>query len=76
MQVQWKEAQAPVHTVARLTLMSKSHLLQHAGEATSFDVTGNAMPDSEPVGSINRARWSGELASRQARMRPDASRER
>ena len=57
-------------------LASRSCYRQHAGEATSFDVTGNAMPDSEPVGSINRARWSGELASRQARMRPDASRER
>jgi len=73
--VEWKEAQAPFHTVARLTLISKSHLSQQADETTYFDVTGNAMPDSEPVGSINRARWRGELVSRQARMRPDASRE-
>jgi arylsulfatase A-like enzyme len=35
-----------------------------------FDVTGNAAPDSMPVGSINRARWSGEVASRKARWTP------
>jgi hypothetical protein len=33
-----------------------------------FDVTGHSMPDSTPVGSINRARWQGEVASRKARM--------
>jgi hypothetical protein len=46
-----------------------------AGEATYFDVKGNATPDSKPVGSINRARCSGEIASRKARMRADSSRE-
>src|SRR5437762_14362292 len=35
---------------------------------TSFDVTGNALPDSTPGGSINRARRQGELASRKARL--------
>jgi hypothetical protein len=69
--VEWKESQAPFYTVARLTLVPQSHLSEHAAAATYFDVTGNAMPDSAPVGSINRARWGGEVASRQARMRPD-----
>jgi hypothetical protein len=73
--VEWKESEAPVHTVARLTLVAKSHLSQHAGETTYFDVTGNAMPDSVPIGSINRARWRGEVASREARMRLDPGRE-
>ena len=59
-------------TVARLTLLSQSQLPQDAGAATSFDVTGNATPDSTPVGSINRARWQGAVASRKARMRADS----
>jgi len=65
--VEWNEAEAPFHTVARLTLLSKSQLPPEAGEATYFDVTGNATPDSTPVGSINRARRQGEVASRKAR---------
>jgi hypothetical protein len=73
--VEWKEAQAPFHTVARLTLVPKSQLSVHASEATYFDVTGNATPDSGPVGSINRARWPAEVASRQARMRADTDHE-
>jgi hypothetical protein len=65
--VEWKEAQAPFHTVARLTLLPKSQLPQDAGESVYFDVTGHSLPDSTPLGSINRARWPGELASRKAR---------
>ena len=65
--VEWKEAEAPFHTVARLTLLPKSQLLAGAAEATYFDVTGNSTPDSTPVGSINRARWPAEVASRKAR---------
>jgi len=66
--VEWNEAEAPFHTVARLTLLSKSQLPQDAGEATYFDVTGHSTPDSMPIGSINRARQRGEVASRKARM--------
>ena len=73
--VEWSEAEAPFHTVARLTLLSKSQLRLDACEATYFDVTGNSTPDSKPLGSINRARRSGEVASRKARMRTDSSRE-
>jgi hypothetical protein len=67
--VEWKEAEAPFHTVARLTLMPGSQLSQNESEVTYFDVTGNSTPDSVPVGSINRARWAGEAASREARLR-------
>ncbi len=67
--VNWNEADAPFHTVARLTLLPKSQLAPKDADAISFDVTGNASPDSAPVGSINRARQQGEVASRNARLR-------
>jgi hypothetical protein len=67
--VDWKESEAPFHTVARLTLLSNSQLSVEAADAISFDVTGNAAPDSTPIGSINRARQHGEVASRKARQR-------
>jgi hypothetical protein len=70
--VEWSEAEAPFHTVARLTLLPKSQLPMDASESTYFDVTGNSTPDSTPVGSINRARWPAEVASRKARMRADS----
>ncbi len=66
--VKWNEAEAPFHTVARLTLLSKSQLSAEAAEATYFNVTGHSTPDSTPLGSINRARYSGEVASRKARL--------
>jgi hypothetical protein len=66
--VEWNEAEAPFHTVARLTLLSKSQLRLDAAEATYIDVTGSSTPDSTPLGSINRARWPAEVASRKARM--------
>jgi hypothetical protein len=65
--IEWKERQAPFHGVARLTLLPKSQLAAKEADAISFDVTGNASPDSTPVGSINRARQQGEVASRKAR---------
>jgi hypothetical protein len=66
--VAWNESESPFHTVARLTLLSKAQLPPVAGEATYFDVTGHSTPDSMPLGSINRARWPAEVASRKARM--------
>lgn len=72
--IEWNEAQAPFHIVARLTLLPKSHLSPEASGATYFDVTENAMPDSKPVGSMNRARWPGEVASRKARLSTGAAR--
>jgi hypothetical protein len=71
--IEWNETQAPFHTVARLTLLPKSQLTAEASEAVYFDVTGNATPDSTPLGSINRARWPAEVASRKARMRTDSN---
>jgi hypothetical protein len=71
--VEWNEAQAPFHTIARLTLLSKSQLQPDAAEATYIDVTGNSTSDSTPLGSINRARRPAEVASRQARMRREAA---
>jgi len=65
--VEWKEAEAPFHTVGQLTLLPNSQLSLAASEAVYFDVTGNSTPDSTPVGSINRARWPAEVASRNAR---------
>jgi hypothetical protein len=71
--IDWNETQAPFHTVARLTLLPKSQLAPKDADAISFDVTGNASPDSAPVGSINRARQHGEVASKNARlMQPHA----
>jgi hypothetical protein len=67
--VEWNETEAPFHKVGRLTLLPKSQLPAEQADATSFDVTANATPDSAPVGSINRARQQGEVASRIARMR-------
>jgi hypothetical protein len=66
--VEWNEAQAPFHTIGRLTLQRKSQLSPEESNATYFDVTGNSTPDSTPVGSINRARRLAEVASRKARM--------
>jgi hypothetical protein len=66
--IEWNEVEAPFHTVGRLTLLAKSHLQPEAADATYIDVTGNSTPDSRPLGSINRARWHAEVASRTARM--------
>jgi hypothetical protein len=72
--IEWNEADSPFHTIARLTLLPKSHLSPDAAAAVYFDVTGNSTPDSTPVGSINRARWPAEVASRKARMQAASSR--
>jgi hypothetical protein len=67
--VEWDEKLAPFITVGRLTLEANSRLSREASEAVYFDVTGNATPDSKPIGSINRARWQAEMACRKARMK-------
>jgi len=67
--VVWNEAEAQFHKVARLTLVPKSHLSPQESHVTYFDVTGHSTPDSRPVGSINRARWRAEAASKEARLR-------
>jgi len=65
--VEWNEAEAPFHVIARLALRRNSQLSLEASAATYFDVTNNSTPDSRPVGSINRARCPAEVASRRAR---------
>jgi hypothetical protein len=67
--IEWDEVIAPFITVGRLTLEENSQLSREASEVVYFDVTGNATPDSKPVGSINRARWQAEVACRKARMK-------
>jgi hypothetical protein len=71
--IEWNEAEAPFHTIARLTLLPKSHLQADEAEAIYFDVTGHSTPDTTPVGSINRARQPAEVASREARTRTDSA---
>jgi mono/diheme cytochrome c family protein len=66
--VEWPEAQAPFYAVGRLTLLPQSELSQAECEAWSIDVTEHALPGHRPIGSINRARWVAEAASRKARM--------
>jgi hypothetical protein len=71
--VKWKEAEAPFHTVGRLTLLAQSQIRPEAGETVYFDVTMHSTPDSTPIGSINRARAFGDAASREARLRVNNS---
>jgi hypothetical protein len=56
--VEWKEEQAPFHTIGRLTFQPKSQLSPEESNATYFDVTGNSTPDRRPLGaSIAPAIW-------------------
>ena len=66
--VEWKESQAPFHVVGRLTLVAKSEMPVEECEPKSINVTDHATPDSQPLGSINRARRAAEVASREARL--------
>jgi hypothetical protein len=65
--IDWSEVKAPFHTIARLTLVPQSHIGPDAADEVYFDVTGHSTPDSTPLGSVNRARWPSEVASRKAR---------
>ena len=66
--VEWPEAQAPFYTVGRLTLEPNSILPDAECQAGFIDVTKFSLPDHRPIGSINRARWVAESASRKARL--------
>lgn len=68
--VEWNEKQAPFHTVARLRLIPKSELSPDACEAMHIDVTEHSTTENTPLGSLNRARWVAEAASRKARLAP------
>jgi hypothetical protein len=65
---EWKESETPFHVVGRLTLERDSLLADADCQAAYIDVTEHSTPDSRPIGSINRARWSPEAASRKARL--------
>ena len=67
-QPEWNEHETPFHAVARLTLERNSILPDDQCQAGYIDVTEHSTPDSRPIGSINRARWSPEASSRKARM--------
>ena len=66
--IEWNEYEAPFHTVGRLRLLPKSVLQPADTESFSIDVTEHSTPGSRPIGSINRARWHAEKASREARL--------
>ena len=66
--VEWSEADAPFHVVGRLTLLPASQWSDEACAAMYIDVTEHSTPESRPIGSINRARWAAESASRKARL--------
>ena len=65
--IEWKESESPFHPVGRLRLLPKSVLTPAEAEAFSIDVTEHSTPETRPIGSINRARWSAEAASREVR---------
>jgi hypothetical protein len=74
--VEWKEGEAPFHVVGRLTLTPDSALSEEECQAQYIDVTEHSTPESHPLGSINRARWFAESASRRVRLgavAPDAA---
>ena len=64
---EWKETDAPFHTVGRLTLVPRSPLSPDECEAMYIDVTEHSTPESRPLGSLNRARWAAEHESRKKR---------
>jgi hypothetical protein len=66
--VEWNEHESPFHGVGRLRLLPQSVLPPAQTETFSIDVTQHSTPDSRPIGSINRARWHAESASRAARL--------
>jgi catalase len=66
--LEWKESEAPFHSIGRLTVLKGSRLGPEETKAVYFDVTGHSSSDSTPVGSINRARALSEAATRMARL--------
>jgi hypothetical protein len=66
--VEWKETQAPFHIVGQLRLLPGSQSPRDVCEAMHIDVRENSTADTEPLGSINRARWAAESRSRKARL--------
>jgi hypothetical protein len=65
--VEWPEPQAPFHIVARLRLLSMPPLDHAIADRLYIDVTEHSLPEHQPVGAVNRARWHAQAASRKAR---------
>ena len=59
--VKWREEKTPFHTIARLTLLSKSCFAAKAAEATYFDVTENSTPDSKLWGALTAPAGTAKL---------------
>jgi hypothetical protein len=66
--VDWPEDQAPFHKIGKLTLDHAAPLSEEEANQFYIDVTEHSTPDSHPLGSVNRARWFGESASKNARL--------
>ena len=66
--VEWNELESPFHVVGRLRLLPRSVLAPGDSERFAIDVTEHSTADTRPIGSINRARWHAESASRAARL--------
>jgi mono/diheme cytochrome c family protein len=71
--VEWKEEQAPFHTVGRLRLLPQSVMLAEQCDTNFIDVTAFSTADSKPIGGINRARRLAEQASRDARLKGETA---
>jgi hypothetical protein len=65
--VEWPEAEAPFHRVARLTLLPRSVLGAAACDSVRINVGRNTMADCAPLGNVNRVRAQVVAASQDAR---------
>ena len=74
--VEWNEAEAPFHTIARLTLLPKSHLPPDAAEAAISMSRGTRHPTARPWGASIAPAGPAEVASRKARMQAASRQER
>jgi len=65
--VDWPEADSPFHPIARLTLLPLSALDNEACQQLKIDTFANCLPESAPVGEMNRVRHHVVAASQRAR---------
>ena len=73
---EWHETQAPFTVVGRLCLQRDGQMTDEECEACYIDVTEHSTPLSHPLGSLNRARWFAESASRATRFKEAEARVR
>ncbi|HEX4684376.1 MAG TPA: di-heme-cytochrome C peroxidase, partial [Gemmatimonadaceae bacterium] len=65
---EWPERQAPFHTIARLVVNHERVVSDDENSSFYIDVTEHSCAASRPLGSLNRARWFAERASRLRRL--------